>query len=381
MRRAWVIPLISASIWACGGGCGSSGGEDESTASTSGTAAGSGGGAGASGSGAGGGVHAITCDGAPADPALEGTWAAVGKLAVKLEGAPGGVITLCPTDQIGEASMLLLLSIKADAADAQKLAEVSASLCSIELPTVSALLGSCDPKSQGLVHTQIIAPEAFLAALPKVATPTVSGAVSGKGNGAPVAFERLTVALGASKGGDMLPRWDESGLACAGLSVGHTNACEMACVSDCAALRDDDGDSYPGVTLQVCGKTSSDEKSGVACHADNPDAPGATLQGKAFMDLQVDPRFTGTAKSSCEINGTIDAAVLYNIVGADVYLAGSNVSVNQAIKSLPAFKVDSAQSRFRMVRIDGKYGAPSFGVDPAAADAACATLRQRVNEL
>lgn len=379
MRRAWVIPLIGASIWACDGSGSSSGGKDESAASTSGTAAGGGGGAG--GAGAGGGAHAIACDGAPVDPALEGTWAAVGKLAVKLEGAPGGVITLCPVDQIGEASMLLLLTIKADAADARKLAEVRASLCSIELPTVSALLGSCDPKSQGLVYTQILAPEAFLTALPKVATPTVSGVISGEGDGAKVAFDRLTVALGAIKGGDMLPTWNDSELACAGLSVGHTNACEMACVSDCAGLRDDDGDSYPGVTLQVCGKTSSDEKSGVACHAESPDVPGATLQGKAFMDLQVDPRFTGTAKSSCEINGTIDAEVLYNVVGADIYLAGSQVSVNQAIKSLPAFKVDSAQSRFRMVRIDGQYGAPSFGVDPAAADAACATLRQRVNEL
>jgi hypothetical protein len=376
MRRTWLIPLISASIWACGG--------EQSTTSTSGAGAagqaGSGGG-GAGGSGAGGGVQAIPCTGAPADPALEGTWAAFGKLAVKLEGAPGGVITICPVDQIGEATLLLLLTIKADPADAQKLEEVRASLCTMELPTVSALVGSCDPKSQGLVYTQIIAPDAFLAALPKVATPPVSGAVSGKGDGAAVAFDRLTVTLGASMGGDKLPKWNESAPACAGPDVGHTDACEMACVSDCAALRDDDGEGYPGVTLHVCGKTSADQKSGVACHADKPDAPGVTLQGKAFMDFQVDPRFTGTAKSSCEINGTIDASVLYNILGADIFLAGSKVSVDQTIKSLPAFKVDSAQSRFRMVRVDGKYGAPSFAIDPAAADAACATLRQRMNEL
>jgi hypothetical protein len=375
MRPAWLIPLFSASLFACGSG------ESASSAAGTGVASGSGAGSGAGGAGADGGVEALACTGAPADLELAGTWAAVGKLAVKLEGAPGGAITICPVDQIGEATMLLLLTLKTAAADAQKLEEVRASLCSIDLPTVSALVGTCDPASKGLVYTQIVPPAAFLAALPKVATTPVSGAISGKGEGAGVAFDRLTVTLGASAGGAMLPKWNDSGPSCASLDVGHTDVCEMACVSDCAAGRDDDGDGYPAVTLEVCGKTSDDQKSGVACRADKPDAPGATLQGRAFMDFQVDPKFTGTARSSCELTGTVDATVLYNIIGADIYLAGSKVSVHQTIQSLPSFKVDPAQSRFRMVRVDGKYGAPSFGVDPAAADAACETLRQRKNEL
>jgi hypothetical protein len=53
--------------------------------------------------------------------------------------------------------------------------------------------------------------------------------------------------------------------------------------------------------------------------------PGATLQGKSFMDFQVDPRLSGTIKSSCEVNGTVDAMARCHILG-DSYLAGSSVN-------------------------------------------------------
>jgi len=182
-----------------------------------------------------------------------------------------------------------------------------------------------------------------------------------EGNGAPVALERITVTLGTNKPG--------------------TSMCDTTCVNDCASMTDDDGDKFPGVTFQVCGRTTDDTKKGTPCNADKPINPGVTLQGKAFVAFQVDPLFTGTAKSSCEVTGTVDTDVLYSIVGTDVYLVGASVSVDQAINSLPAFQVDPANSKFRMVRIDGKYGAPDWKVDPASVDAACATLLQRINEL
>ena len=122
-------------------------------------------------------------------------------------------------------------------------------------------------------------------------------------------------------------------------------------------------------------------KSGVACNAESPNVPGTTLQGRGFIDMEVDPLFTGQAKTSCELEGTVDSEVLYNLVGADIYLAGAQIGVTSAIKSLPSFEVDPAASRFRMVRIDGKFGAPDWMVDPAMAKAACATLLARQNEL
>lgn len=152
-------------------------------------------------------------------------------------------------------------------------------------------------------------------------------------------------------------------------------------VSDCAALEDHDGDMYPAVTVHICGTTPDDVKSMVSCNAETPNTPGTTLQGRAFIDMEVNPLLTGSAKSSCEVEGTVDSQVLYKLVGADIYLAGAQIGVTSAIKSLPDFQVDPQTSRFRMVRIDGKYGAPNWNVDVASAKAACSTFLARKNEL
>ncbi len=370
MQRPIALAILGAALLGCGGGETTSGTGSTSESSSAST-----------GSGAGGGSSGVPCDGAPADLALEGTWAVKGRLTVKLKGAPGGAITLCPEDQPGEASMLMMVTITQDPADKTKLSAVKATLCSIEMPTVSALVGMCDPSSQSLVQATMIAPKKLLDALPKVVTTAVGGKIDGAQSG--VALERFTVTVGSTKGDDLLPRWDTASAACSSSSIGHTNACETTCVSDCPALRDDDGDTYPGVTVEVCGVTPSDQKNGVPCHVDHPDEPGATLQGKAFLDIQVNPQFTGTAKSSCELIGGVDQAteIRYHIVGTDIWLAGTPLGVDQVIGSLPSFVVDGAASKFRMVRVDGKYGAPDWKLDPLQPSVACAAIDQRVNEL
>lgn len=349
----------------CSGGGSGAGG--------SGTTGSSAGGAG----GAGGGSNAIVCEGAPADPDLEGTFAAYGRLAVSLQGQPGGAITICPADQIGESTMLLLVSVHKDPMDPTKLVDVGAVLCEIELPVVTALVGTCDPMSKSLVSTQIIAPKTLLDALPDVKTTPVAGSA----NGSSFSLDRFIMTIGSTKGGAMLPTWNDASSMCTATTLGRTNQCEMTCVDDCAALRDDDADTYPAVTVNVCGTTPDDVKANVTCNADAPNVPGTTLQGRAFIDMEVNPLLTGSAKSSCEVEGTIDSEVLYRLVGADIYLAGAQIGVTSAIKSLPAFQVDPQASRFRMVRIDGKYGAPDWNVDVASPKAACSTLLARKNEL
>lgn len=342
---------------------------------------GGGGGSGAAGGagGAGGGSQAVPCDGAPAEISLAGAWAASARLAVTLDGAPGGAITICPADQVGESSMLLFVTVEQPGPT--ELAQVKATLCSIELPVVTALVGACDPMSPGLVSTQIIAPESLLAALPQVATTPANGSLSGTDVGAGVSFDRFTVTVGTSAPGASMPSWDTGTPACSGTDVGRTMQCEATCVSDCAAMRDDDGDGYPGVTVDVCGTTPDDVQNGALCNPAAPNQPGATLQGRGFIDMEVNPLLTGTAQSSCEVVGSVDSAVDYNLVGGDIFLAGAPISVTSAILSLPSFQVDPAQSRFRMVRIDGQYGAPSWGVDAANAVAACQTIVARQNEL
>ena len=351
---------------------------DDGSAST-GAATGSGGSGGAGGAG-GSGPNPIACEGAPAELSVDGAWAAYGRLSVKLVGAPGGAITICPADQVSEGTLLLLVTFEQDPADKTKITKAIATLCSIELPIVTALVGMCDPASASLVSTQIEAPDPFLKALPKLTAVPIAGTLGGLTSGSTVDLERLVVTAGSTKTGAALPGWKASDPACQADDIGHTD-CDMTCVDDCASLRDDDGDTYPGVTLHVCGKTPDDVKKGVECNAEQPNEPGATLQGKAFLDLEVDPKFSGQAASSCELSGTIDTGVNYNIVGADIFLTGGSIGVTSAIKSLPIFEVDSAASKFRMVRIDGQFGAPDWQVDPADPAGACSILIQRANEL
>jgi hypothetical protein len=369
---AIALPLLGLAAPGCGGGAtngtggsGATAGTGASSSSTTGT----------------GGSNAVKCDGAPAELALEGTWAAYGSLAVSLQGQEGGAITICPADQVGEATLLLLMTVTADPSDPQKLSDVKATLCEVTLPVVTALVGTCDPSSQSLVSTQIIAPQTFIDALPAVANATSAGTVAGKDPGAAVSLDRFTVTLGSTKTGASMPKWDTATASCNVAKLGATSVCETACVDDCLATRDDDGDLFPGMTVEVCGYTPDDTKQNVPCHGDTPDVPGSTLQGKAFIDIEVDPKCDGVAKSSCEIVGNVDTGVLYNVLGGDIYLAGSPITLTSAIKSLPTFQVDPAASKFRMVRIDGQYGAPDFEVDPAQPGAACATIIQRVNEL
>jgi hypothetical protein len=355
------LPLLSAAS-----GCGGDGG-DGGTGGTPGTG------------GAGGGGQAVPCDSAPADLALAGTWVASARLTVTLAGVPGGAITICPEGQEGESSMLLLVTLEQPGPT--ELSQVKATLCSIELPVVTALVGTCDPMSGGLVSTQIIAPQTLLTALPSVPAEVVGGALAGTQSGAAVTFDRFTVTVGSTEKGASMPSWDTAAPACGATDVGRTTQCETTCVSDCAALRDDDGDGYPGVTVHVCGTTPDDVRKGALCQPEAPNEPGATLQGRGFIDMEVNPQLGGSAVSSCEVEGFVDSAVLYNLVGADLYLAGAQISVTSAIKSLPSFQVDPAESRFRMVRIDGQHGAPDWGVNPADTAGACATILGRMNEL
>ena len=380
-RAAFPALFTLAAAAGCGGsggnstkGTGGTGGTSSASSTTSGTT-------GTTGTGTGGGSTAITCTGQPAALSLTGTWAAIGELAVSLQGVPGGAITICPTNQVGDSTVLLLLQVTQDPTDGTMLSSIQATLCSIELPVVTALVGTCDPSSQALVSTQIVVPQTLIDALPSLVPPAVTGTLASTAPGAALTVEPLVVTVGSSAMGSMLPSWNTTSNACNMPQLGGTNQCDASCVSDCTTLRDDDKDGFPGVTVDVCGYTPSDTMNGVKCNAATPSTPGATLQGQGFLDLEVNPQLTGTVKSSCEITGTVSSEVLYNLVGGDIYLAGAPITVTSAIESLPSFQVDASSSKFRMVRVDGMYGAPNWNVDPTNASAACQTVIQNMNQL
>jgi hypothetical protein len=232
-----------------------------------------------------------------------------------------------------------------------------------------------------LVSTQIIVPQAFLDALPKVANAMSGGTLGGKAPGSTISVNPFDVVVGSSKSGASLPSWNTTTSACQAMGIGTGKTCETTCVSDCPSLRDDDMDGFPGVTVQVCGATQMDTTKGTKCNAAMPSTPGVSLQGEAYIDIEVNPTFSGTAKSSCEISGSVDSQVLYHVVGADVYLGPGQIPVSSAIASLPTFQVDPTQSKFRMVRVDGMYGSPSWNIDPTNPTAACQTVNMHANEL
>lgn len=352
---------------------------NEGTSSGGAGPGGSGGSSSGGSAGTGAGGNALSCDGQPDALDLAGTWAAYGALTVSVSGQPGSIVSVCPADQEGQAFLTLLITIGQDGADPTKLKDVKATLCAVDLPAVTAVAGTCDASSN-VVTTQISVPEALLNALPSLTTTTVGGTLADTKIGSDVTLERFVVTAGSSKSGDMLPAWDVKAAGCGDSSqLGHTNKCEDTCVSDCAGLKDDDGDTYPGITLAVCGRVPEDE--GKPCNTESPTDPGVTIQGRAFAALEVDPAFSGTAKSSCELTGTVNTNVRYSVVGADVTLTSSAISVASALSALPELTVKPAQSKISFVRVDGKYMAPDLKLDAKDALASCKTILMNKNDL
>ncbi|MFO0590610.1 MAG: hypothetical protein U0441_23915 [Polyangiaceae bacterium] len=350
---------------ACGGGSGS-------------------GGSGGTGTGGSGGTGTTTssgpaCDGEPATLDLAGTWAAYGALTVSIVGAPGSLVSICPADQEGQAFLTLFVTIGQDAADPTKLQDVKATLCAIDLPAVGAVAGTCDPGSMAAVTTQITVPDALLDALPTLAANVVGGTLSGESKGADVSLEQFVVTAGATTKGAALPKWDVQQSGCTAGDIGHSSTCEATCVNDCAALVDDDKDGFPGVTLGVCGRAQGEEQK--PCNVDDPSQPGVTIQGRAFVALEVNPQFSGKAESSCKLDGSVTTDVVYQVVGADVTLSSSEIPVASAIQALPTLVVKPDQSKLTMVRVDGKYATPDLKIDPADPLTSCQTVVAKRNEL
>jgi hypothetical protein len=165
------------------------------------------------------------------------------------------------------------------------------------------------------------------------------------------------------------------------IGKGSSGACEQDCVTDCEGLIDDDGDLFPGVTTYVCGYSEADSSKN-KCQAESPSTAGTTVQGKLFFNFRIEPTFNGTAKSSCEVAGHVASDVRYEVVGADVAVANTAVSVSAAKKSLPFFDVTTDQSRFRMIRVDGKHNGPNWKL-PALSDpkSVCSAVLGHLNEL
>jgi hypothetical protein len=366
------LPLFIALVLAAG------------CSSSSDAAPGAGGGGGASGAGGSGGAAGSgwACD-ATDSLDLGGSWAALLDLQLLLSSQTGGTATLCPESQTNSASIVMLVQNK-QGAGSTTLDEVRPVFCSIELPALTAVVGTCDPSATNTLTVDLLLSPQLLQALPTIPVATVTGAISSLAAGATFQSDRFTLTGGTRKTGTSMPAWQGNiaGCGAADVAPGRSPDCEQKCVDDCSALVDDDDDGKTAVTFHVCGYTADDVKSKVQCQAENPSQAAVAIQGPLMLAFQVDPLLQGTAASSCEVRGTVDAQVLYHVVGGDMYVANSQISVMSAMKSLPLFTVDPSKSKFRMVRVDGAHGAPDWKIDLANnAAAACQVALQNRNQL
>ncbi len=372
MRTHRWLTFILVSTALSGGGAGCTTGSDGDTggAGGSGASAGSGG---SSGLGA-------QCDALPV-LAVGGVWAASIRMTVSLVAKAGGIITICPEDQQAEASMLMVFEFQQNASDPTRLDSIASHVCGISLPEVTAMTGACDPAAPNLIKTQLIIPDALTNLLPKIELEPVTGTLSGTAPGSVLTPERVVFVMGSTKRDPDLPRWKNDVVDCGYPELGHTNSCDAQCVTDCASLTDDDGDGYPGVTLAVCGRSPDDDKQNIPCNIDDPSKAGVIVQGRAWLDMQIDPLMTGVAKSSCELVGTVDANIRYNLVGSDCYLSNAQIGVSTSITALPIFSVVADDSPYRMLRVDGQHGSPDWKLDFADGPGACGVLLDRQAEL
>jgi hypothetical protein len=336
----------------------------DSDASTSDAAGGS--------AGSAGGSSSLTCD--SADPTqLEGTWALLARYNLKLDSQTGGVVTMCPENQSAPAFLMLIMDIQR--AQSQDQWSVSAIPCDLELPSVSAMVGECRPEQGNLLGVEIPIPTKLIQSLSLIPPVDVNGLSTQK----KLSFDTMEFTWGSREGN--MPAWDteRSGCGMTSLEPGRSNQCEVACVDGCENLHDDEKDDYPGVTVHLCGTTQDDVAAKVTCQAEEPATPGVTLQGLIRMAFRTDLTLSGDAKSACEASGSFHSNTVYSVVGADAYLANSRISVASVIRSLPLFEGIEEESRWRMIRVDGRHGAADWQL-PADSVGRCAVARSHRND-
>jgi hypothetical protein len=371
LLRAVFLTSIAAVLSSIGG-CGSDESKDTAPVSNgSGGSTGTGGSGGKAGSSSG-----FACD-EPASLDMNGIFFTLVRLQTDLHTQVGGIISLCPEEQSGTADLFAIVTVTQDGTS---LPSVKTTVCDFTLPQATAVVGSCDPKNA--ITAQVHASAALAHELPLIGTGEVKGTLGGTTPGATFEAETLTFVMGSKSGGSSMAKWKPSST-CDNFTdpKGVGTTCEPECVTDCNDVEDDDKDTFPGITMTVCG-TAPDEAPGATCHVDDPSIPGVILQGRAFLNFQVDPKLSGVANSSCEFSGKVDAAIIYNVIGGDVRLSGGNpLPITPVTKAIPLFDVNADLSKFVARRVDGKFGTDDWSLDPADPVAACQIALMNKNSL
>ena len=312
MRRLACL-VIAVAISVLGSGCG----DDDASPSDAGPPP--------SDSGGGG-----LCAPGSGPVSLEGQWAIRANLQVSLTERPGALISLCPSPQTTTASIVFKATITGTGTSPT----LRAQICDITLPVASGGVGACPADPTDNLEVSISLGAGLQAYLPTVNLDSPVTLSNGEAGASiiPAPFVFVAGAALATPATDPLPLWNTATMGCGSSDL---MAMPATCVTNYDLVRDDDGDTRPGVTL----------------HAVSGDA-AMILQGDAFVALRVSPTMMGTVRNAGCIEGTLDSTLDYSIVDSDITLSGSRLSTAAMIQNIPAFDV-APSSTFKMLRGDG----------------------------
>ncbi len=331
-RRIEFVAVVAAlGLLSCGG----SGSSADGAAGTGGAMTGSGGSGATSGAGGtGGGAPGGVCDQAEGPTELAGQWAVKADLAVRIVGAAGSAVLLCPDPQTTTASFFLHVELRGSGANLTQNVRV----CDIALPAVTGGVGACPADPSQAIETRITLSNALATHLPTVLVSDVQVTLASAEAGTPYRPSAFSVVLGAdlpSPETDPLPFWDAGRPNCGTLAAG---AMPADCVVDFARIVDSDSDTFAGVTV---GATAVDPTTG-----------NRVIDGDAYAAFRVSPLLDGLVRSSSCIDGNLTADLELSIVDSDVSLMGLPISTPLLLQQVPPFEI-LPESTFKMLRADG----------------------------
>lgn len=311
---------------------------------------------------------------------VTGTYVLLARLQVGFVPRPGAPVTVCPDDQLGESAQYFVLRVQRNP---EGKLEILPDLCAFDLPSVQAVIGPCpqDPSPGLLATVSVGVPDGLLHAILQLNLPPAPIHGDVKAPGDPFTTPRAVYTVGSSVPGEQMSYWAGGG-ECDDFTnpKGTGVECAKGCVSDCSTLADDDEDTFPGVSVTVCGRTNN-QPAGTRCNTEEPEVGGTLIQGKAFINFEVNPTLTAVADNSCRLSGTIDSDINFNVIGGYLALAGKIISVQLVLSALPEFVVDPKNSRFRAVRVDGKFGTPDWQISQlSTAEERCTAALARWGE-
>jgi len=264
---------------------------------------------------------------------LLGWWGSRAWVHVEMVTSPEGIVRMCPDPHPGVALLTLVINLHTRTDDR---IDYDFVVCEIGMPTVTASLAPCSEEEFLSVNLEL-GPH-LMAYIPSQEF-RGHAMIGGDTPCSSYISDTLDITYGYDPSGvapdEPLPGWD---MECGGSTP-------VACVNAWEFVIDEDGDGYPGVSLQV----TTD--------------PVDTLRGQAYTTWRTNPHMHGQVWSSTLIQGDLAPTMEYDVVGSGADLQGIPMDEPTVKRNIPRFRIPATGSTYKMVRIDGEHGSTNLDAD------------------